>query len=41
MLSDVHLYKQFGNSVSIPVIEAIAKKIVARLEAVDAGKQEV
>ena len=41
VLSDVHLYKQFGNSVSIPVIEAIAKKIVARLEAVDAGKQEV
>lgn len=26
-LSDVHLYKQFGNSVSVPVIEAIAKEI--------------
>lgn len=35
VLSDVHLYKQFGNSVSIPVIEAISKKIVARIKAVD------
>lgn len=26
-LSDVHLYKQFGNSVSVPVIEEIALKI--------------
>lgn len=26
-LSDVHLYKQFGNSVTVPVIEAIALKI--------------
>lgn len=26
-LSDVHLYKQFGNSVSVPVIREIAKKI--------------
>ena len=26
-LSDVHLYKQFGNSVTVPVIEAVAKKI--------------
>ena len=26
-LSDVHLYKQFGNSVTVNVIEAIAKKI--------------
>ncbi|MCL2207675.1 MAG: DNA cytosine methyltransferase [Fibromonadales bacterium] len=26
-LSDVHLYKQLGNSVSVPVIEAIAKRI--------------
>ncbi|MDR3293996.1 MAG: DNA cytosine methyltransferase [Clostridiales bacterium] len=26
-LADVHLYKQFGNSVTVPVIEAIAKKI--------------
>ena len=27
VLSDTHLYKQFGNSVSINVIEAIAKEI--------------
>lgn len=26
-LSDTHLYKQFGNSVTVPVIEAIAEKI--------------
>lgn len=26
-LSDVHLYKQFGNSVTVPVIEAIAQEI--------------
>lgn len=31
ILSDVHLYKQFGNSVSVPVIQAIAEKIVAQL----------
>ncbi len=27
VLSDTHLYKQFGNSVTVPVIKAIAKKI--------------
>ena len=26
-LADVHLYKQFGNSVTVNVIEAIANKI--------------
>lgn len=26
-LADTHLYKQFGNSVSVPVIEAVAKNI--------------
>lgn len=26
-LADVHLYKQFGNSVSVPVIEAIARQV--------------
>ena len=26
-LADVHLYKQFGNSVTVNVIEAIAEKI--------------
>jgi len=31
VLKDVHLYKQFGNSVSIPVIEAISKKIIQQL----------
>ena len=38
VLSDVHLYKQFGNSVSIPVIEAISKKIVARIKHVEKCK---
>ena len=38
VLSDVHLYKQFGNSVSIPVIEAISKKIVAQIKSVEKGK---
>ena len=32
VLSDVHLYKQFGNSVSVPVIQAIAQKIEGILE---------
>lgn len=32
-LSDVHLYKQFGNSVSVPVIHAIAERIVQQLDA--------
>jgi DNA (cytosine-5)-methyltransferase 1 len=40
VLSDVHLYKQFGNSVSIPVIEAIAKLIVAHIQEVDSTKPE-
>lgn len=31
-LSDVHLYKQFGNTVTVPVIEAIAKQIKLILE---------
>ena len=31
-LSDTHLYKQFGNSVSVPVIEAIAKRIKEAIE---------
>lgn len=39
VLSDVHLYKQFGNSVSIPVIERIAEGIVARIEAVDKSRK--
>lgn len=31
-LADIHLYKQFGNSVTVNVIEAIAKKIKEVLE---------
>jgi DNA (cytosine-5)-methyltransferase 1 len=30
-LSDVHLYKQFGNSVTVPVIAAISRRIVEAL----------
>ena len=40
VLSDVHLYKQFGNSVSIPVIEAISKLIVSHIQEVDSTKPE-
>ena len=32
VLADVHLYKQFGNSVTVPVIKAIAQKIKGVLE---------
>jgi len=35
VLSDVHLYKQFGNSVTIPVIQRIAESIVNRIEYVE------
>ena len=31
-LADVHLYKQFGNSVTVNVIEAIAQKIKEALD---------
>lgn len=31
-LSDVHLYKQFGNSVTVPVIKAIATEIKRKLD---------
>ncbi len=37
VLSDVHLYKQFGNSVSIPVIEAISREIISRIQYVNMG----
>lgn len=33
-VADTHLYKQFGNSVTVPVIEAIAKKIKEHLDEV-------
>ena len=32
VLADVHLYKQFGNSVTVPVIRAIADKVKEVLE---------
>lgn len=32
VLADTHLYKQFGNSVTVPVIEAIANRIKITLE---------
>lgn len=32
VVADTHLYKQFGNSVTVPVIRAIAEKIKAYLE---------
>lgn len=35
LLADTHLYKQFGNSVTVPVIAAIAKKIKETLENVE------
>lgn len=34
VVSDTHLYKQFGNSVTVPVIEAIAKKVKEHLDRV-------
>lgn len=35
VLNDVHLYKQFGNSVSVPAIQAISQAIVDRIQKVD------
>lgn len=32
VLADVHLYKQFGNSVTVPVIRAIAEKVKEELK---------
>ena len=36
-LSDVNLYKQFGNSVTVPVIAAIASKIKEVLDQNDSS----
>lgn len=36
-LSDVHLYKQLGNSVSVPVIRAIAEQVKLVLDSEDKG----
>ena len=35
VLADVHLYKQFGNSVTVPVIRAIAEKVKEILDNVE------
>ena len=35
VLADASLYKQFGNSVTVPVIEAIARKIKEVLDGLD------
>ena len=32
VVADTHLYRQFGNSVTVPVIREIAEKIKAQLE---------
>lgn len=37
ILSDTHLYKQFGNSVTVNVIEAIAQNIKKVLKDYDGG----
>lgn len=34
VVADTHLYKQFGNSVTVPVIKAIAENIKKQLEGV-------
>ena len=34
-LADTHLYKQMGNTVTVPVIEAIARQIKAVLDTLD------
>ena len=40
-LADTHLYKQFGNSVTVNVIEAIADKIKVVLDADEKAKSGV
>lgn len=37
-LADTHLYKQFGNSVTVPVIESIAEKIKEVLDGAEQGE---
>ena len=39
-LADTHLYKQMGNTVTVPVIEAIARQIKAVLDTVDAPAEK-
>jgi DNA (cytosine-5)-methyltransferase 1 len=40
-VSDNQAYKQFGNSVAVPVIEAIAKQIVASIKNYQNGKNRI
>ena len=39
-LADTHMYKQFGNSVTVNVIEAIAQKIKEVLDESEEEKHE-
>ncbi|MCL2500794.1 MAG: DNA cytosine methyltransferase [Defluviitaleaceae bacterium] len=39
-VADVHLYKQFGNSVSVPVIKAIAEQVKVTLDKHEKGAVE-
>ncbi|WP_045361014.1 DNA cytosine methyltransferase, partial [Microcystis aeruginosa] len=32
VVSDVQAYKQFGNSVAIPVVKAVAKEVIKALD---------
>lgn len=36
-VADTHLYKQFGNSVTVPVIRAIAERIKEHLDSLESG----
>jgi len=39
-VSDTQAYKQFGNSVVVPLMEDVAKLIVNKIEVLESGKQE-
>ena len=38
-VSDTQAYKQFGNSVVVPLMEQVAKRVVAKLEEMDGDLQ--
>lgn len=40
VVADTHLYKQFGNSVTVPVIRAIAERIKKELEKIQSEDEE-
>lgn len=40
VVADTHLYKQFGNSVTVPVIRAIAERIKRELEKIQSEAEE-